>query len=61
MKIAIHQPLFIPWLGYFDKINKADIFVFRSCSIFKGGWINRNRIKMANSEILLTIPVIKRN
>jgi len=61
MKIAIHQPLFIPWLGYFDKINKAAIFVFLDhVQYSKGGWINRNKIKMANSEILLTIPVIKK-
>jgi len=60
MKISIHQPLFIPWIGYFDKINKADIFVILDhVQYTKGSWINRNKIKMANNEILLTIPVIK--
>ncbi|MBI4640810.1 MAG: WbqC family protein, partial [Candidatus Tectomicrobia bacterium] len=27
MMIAIHQPQYLPWLGYFDKIDQADIFV----------------------------------
>lgn len=60
-KIAIHQPLFIPWLGYFDKIFKADIFVVLDhVQYTRGSWINRNRIKISDNEHLLTVPVIKK-
>lgn len=61
MKIAIHQPLFIPWIGYFDKILKADIFVFLDhVQYTKGSWINRNRIKAHNGVQMLTVPVARK-
>lgn len=44
MKIGIHQPNFMPWIGYFNKINQSDKFVFLDnvkCS--KNSFFNRNR------------------
>lgn len=59
MIVAIHQPNFVPWLGYYHKIANADIFVYLDDVEFtKGGFINRNRIKLSNGSAgWLTIPV----
>ena len=57
--VAIHQPNFIPWLGYFDKIAKADIFIILDNVQFeKNNVLNRNKIKTANGSIWLTVPVM---
>ena len=56
--LATVQSNYIPWKGYFDLINKADIFVFRDdVQYTKDSWRNRNRIITANGPIWLTIPV----
>jgi hypothetical protein len=58
MKIAIHQPQYLPWPGYFNKILQSDIFVFLDDVQYKKNeWQNRNRIKSANGEVWLTVPV----
>jgi len=59
MKTAsIMQPTYLPWLGYFDLINRSDIFVFLdTVQLDKRSWQQRNRIKTPNSEIMLTVPV----
>ena len=45
MIISIHQPAYLPWLGYFDKINKSDLFVFLDTVQFqKNSFQNRNMI-----------------
>lgn len=42
MILAAHQPNFAPWLPYFDKMNKADVFVLMiNCQFEKNGWQNR--------------------
>lgn len=57
--VASHQPNYIPWLGYFYKISRADRFVFVDMVIYPGrSYINRNYIKSANGPRWLTIPVI---
>jgi hypothetical protein len=59
MIIAIHQPNFIPWLGYFYKIAKADTFVILDdVQYTKNSFINRNKIKTPNGSMWLTVPVI---
>ena len=58
MKCVILQPSYIPWRGYFDQINRADVFVFyEDVQYDKHGWRNRNQIKTAQGRQWLTIPV----
>ncbi|MDA3793050.1 MAG: WbqC family protein [Elusimicrobia bacterium] len=59
MKIAIHQPQYMPWLGYLDKINRADKFVFLDDVQYKKReFQNRNRIKTPDGAMWLTVPVL---
>lgn len=45
MKLAIMQPYFFPYIGYFQLINSVDTFViYDDVNYIKGGWINRNKI-----------------
>ncbi len=58
MIISIHQPNFLPWLGYFHKIRMADVHVFLDDVQFtKNSYINRTRIKTPNGPYWLTVPV----
>lgn len=58
MIVAAHQPQYLPWLGYFDKICRADIFVLLDNVQFKKNeWQNRNKIKTAQGWQWLTVPV----
>jgi hypothetical protein len=56
--VAAHQPPFAPWLGFFDKLDRADVFVLLDNVQFKKNeWQNRNRIKSAAGPQWLTVPV----
>lgn len=58
MLVAIHQPHYLPWLRYFEKIARSDAFVVLDTVQFtKNGWQNRNRVKTPNGVALLTAPV----
>jgi len=60
MICAIMQPTYNPWLGYFDLIDKVDVFVFLDVvQLTKRSWQVRNRIKTPKGELLLSIPVKK--
>jgi hypothetical protein len=59
-KIAILQSNYIPWKGYFDIINMADVFViYDEVQYTKNDWRNRNQIKTPNGLSWLTIPVLQ--
>jgi hypothetical protein len=56
--VAIHQPHYLPWLGYLAKWAAADVFVFLDTVQYeKNGWQNRNRIKTPAGPRWLTVPV----
>lgn len=58
MIVSIHQPAYLPWLGYLDKIARSDVHVFLDNVQFETrGFIHRNRIKTPQGPLWLTIPV----
>ena len=61
MRVAIHQPQYIPWLGYLDKLDSADVFIVLDTVQFKKHeWQNRNRIRTHEGWQWLTVPIIDR-
>jgi hypothetical protein len=62
MSVAIMQPYFFPYLGYFQLVQAVDDFVFYDDVMFiKKGWINRNRILLQGREFMFTIPLEKQS
>jgi hypothetical protein len=63
MVVASHQPAYLPWLGYFDKILRCDTFVLSdNCQYTERDYINRNFVKgVSGDQIRLTVPVQKRS
>lgn len=60
MNLAIMQPYFFPYLGYFQLVSAVDCFVFYDDVAFiKQGWINRNRILANGTPIYFTVPLSK--
>jgi hypothetical protein len=58
MKLAIMQPYFLPYIGYFQLINAVDKFVlFDDVNFINRGWINRNRILVHGKAHIFTVPL----
>jgi hypothetical protein len=60
MRVAIMQPTYFPWAGYFNLIRSADVFVFLDDAQFeRGTWHNRNRVLVEGEAHWLTVPTIR--
>jgi hypothetical protein len=60
MKIAIMQPYFMPYIGYFQLIRAVDTFIiYDNIQYTKKGWINRNKYLFEDKAKLFTIPIKK--
>ena len=58
---VIMQPTYLPWVGYFDLMERCDVFVFLdSVQFAKRSWQQRNRIKTQEGELMLTVPVVSK-
>jgi hypothetical protein len=58
MVAAGHQPNYLPWLGFFDKIRRSNIFIIEDNVQFeRQGFTNRNRILTADGVRWLTVPI----
>jgi hypothetical protein len=59
--VAIMQPTYLPWLGYFAMMDRVDTFIYLdSVQFARRSWQQRNRIRSADGEVMLTIPVAKK-
>ncbi len=60
MIVSIHQPNYLPWLGFFDKIKQSDVFVIFDDVQFPRGkkhFGHRNKIKTLSGDKWLTVPI----
>ena len=58
MRVAIMQPYFFPYIGYFQLMAACDVFlVYDDAQYIYGGWVNRNRILVNGTAQWLTVPV----
>lgn len=61
MRVAIMQPTYLPWLGYFGLMKSVDLFiVLDSVQFAKRSWQQRNQIKTANGPLWLSVPVLSK-
>jgi hypothetical protein len=59
-RVAIMQPTYLPWLGYFALMRSVDTFIILDDVQFeRRSWQQRNRIVSAGRELLLTVPTLK--
>jgi len=56
--ICIRQPGYLPYIGFFKKIQSSDVFVYLDDVQYeRGDWDNRNKIKTSEGSLMLTVPV----
>jgi hypothetical protein len=60
MKLAIMQPYFFPYIGYWQLMHAADRFViYDDVNFIKNGWINRNRVLINGAPTYITVPLFQ--
>ncbi|KAB2953769.1 WbqC family protein [Heliorestis acidaminivorans] len=60
MKVAIMQPYFFPYIGYWQLLNAVDKYViYDDVNYIKGGWINRNKILLNRKAELINLQTYK--
>ena len=60
MRLAIMQPYFLPYVGYFQLIAAVDVFIlYDNIKYTKKGWINRNRMLLNGSDTMFSLPLKK--
>jgi hypothetical protein len=58
--VAMHQPNYLPWIGFFAKISLADCVLFMDTFQFSRSSVtHRNRVRVNTGSIFLTIPIAK--
>lgn len=61
LKVAIHQPNYLPYIGYFEKMSCADIFILLDNVQFsKDSYTQRTKIRTKLNDLWLTIPIEKK-
>lgn len=61
MSVSIHQPDFVPWIGYFEKIRSSKKFyILDDAQLSRRGWTHRDKLILNNTEKWLTIPIRKK-
>ena len=59
-KVAVMQPYWYPYIGYFQLMNAVDEFViYNDVNYIERGWVNRNNFLINRESKLLTLPLIK--
>lgn len=60
--LTAHQPLYLPWLGFFQKVSMSDTFcLWDDVQFTNDSFIHRNSIKSPNGPVLLTVPIHMEN
>ncbi len=58
MRVAIMQPYFLPYIGYFQLIGSVDLFIlYDNIKYTKKGWINRNRMLQNGKDVVFSLPL----
>ena len=58
MRVAIMQPYFFPYIGYFQLMAAVDLFiVYDNIKYTKKGWINRNRMLQSGKDVMFSLPL----
>jgi WbqC-like protein family len=60
MKVAIHQPQYFPYGGFFQKVSLSDLYVIMDDAQYDKRFTNRNRIIAPNGPIWISVPINKK-